>query len=146
MAAAKYEAKPKRIYRSERDKIIAGVCGGLGEYLGIDSVVIRITFVLITLFGGSGVLLYLIAWIVMPTKFDLENNKDYVKENVQELKTKAREITTNSNSRFILGIILLVVGVGFLLGNFNILRFFSLERFWPVILIVIGFVILANKE
>ncbi len=56
----------KRLYRSREDKIIAGVCGGLAEYFGIDPVLVRVLIVLITLMGGSGLLAYLILWVVVP--------------------------------------------------------------------------------
>jgi phage shock protein C len=52
--------------RSTSDKVVAGVAGGLGRYLGIDPVIIRIAFVVLALTGGSGVLLYIIAWIAIP--------------------------------------------------------------------------------
>jgi phage shock protein C len=56
----------KRLVRSERNKVVGGVCGGLGEYLDIDPTIIRLVFVVFTLAGGSGVLVYLILWLVMP--------------------------------------------------------------------------------
>ncbi len=56
----------KRLYRSRTEKMIAGVCGGLGEYLGIDPTIVRIVWVLISLMAGVGVLLYLILWVVIP--------------------------------------------------------------------------------
>lgn len=56
----------KRLYRSRTDRQLAGVCGGLGAYLGIDSTLIRIAFVAVTLFGGPGLLLYLILALVVP--------------------------------------------------------------------------------
>jgi phage shock protein C len=52
--------------RSRRDRIIGGVCGGLGRYLGVDPVLFRLAFVLLLLLGGTGFLLYIIAWIIMP--------------------------------------------------------------------------------
>jgi phage shock protein C len=52
--------------RSTTDKVIAGVAGGLGRYLGVDPVIIRIALVVLALTGGSGVLLYIIAWIAIP--------------------------------------------------------------------------------
>ncbi|MFH0966384.1 MAG: PspC domain-containing protein [Methanobacteriota archaeon] len=58
--------EPKRIYRSRSDKIIAGICGGLGKYLDIDPVFIRIIFIILVLTVGSGLLIYLIAWILIP--------------------------------------------------------------------------------
>ena len=56
----------KRLYRSGKDKIIAGVCGGIAEYLNIDPVLIRLIWIALILAGGSGILLYIIAWIVIP--------------------------------------------------------------------------------
>ncbi len=56
----------KKLVRSNDDRMIAGVCSGLGDYLGIDPTVIRILFVLFSVFVGGGILVYLILWIVMP--------------------------------------------------------------------------------
>ena len=56
----------KRLHRSRTEKMIAGVCGGLAEYFGVDPTLIRVLWVLITLLAGFGVLLYLILWLVMP--------------------------------------------------------------------------------
>ena len=58
--------QPKKLYRSTKDRWIGGVCGGLGEYFSLDPTIIRIIFLLITLFLGGGILIYLILWIVMP--------------------------------------------------------------------------------
>jgi phage shock protein C len=57
---------PKRLYRSKRDRKVAGVCGGIGEYFGIDTVLVRLLWVFFTLAGGGGVLAYIIAWFVVP--------------------------------------------------------------------------------
>ena len=56
----------KKLYRSEKNKVIAGICGGLGEYMDIDPVVIRLAWVIFTLLGGAGILAYIIAWIIIP--------------------------------------------------------------------------------
>ena len=56
----------KKLQRSSSDKMVAGVCGGLADYFGIDTVIVRIGFFLLAWFGGGGVLLYAILWIVMP--------------------------------------------------------------------------------
>jgi phage shock protein C len=57
---------PKKLYRSTTDKVIAGVCGGLGKYFDIDPVVVRIVFILFGLAGGSALLLYIILWALVP--------------------------------------------------------------------------------
>jgi phage shock protein C len=56
----------KRLHRSLTDKKIAGVCGGVAEYLGWDPTLVRLLWVILTLLGGSGVLIYMVLWIVMP--------------------------------------------------------------------------------
>lgn len=56
----------KRLYRSIRNKKIAGVCGGLGDYFDIDPTIIRLAWLALILAGGGGVLAYIIAWIIVP--------------------------------------------------------------------------------
>ena len=56
----------KRLYRSREEKIIGGVCGGLAEYLNVDPTLIRLALVLITLFGGAGIIVYLVLWVIVP--------------------------------------------------------------------------------
>ena len=58
----------KKLYKSNTDKKLCGVCAGIAEYFGIDSTVIRLLWVLGTLFVGAGILAYIIAAIVMPKK------------------------------------------------------------------------------
>lgn len=57
----------KNLYRSKRNRFVAGVCGGIGEYLEIDPTVIRVIWALFTIFSmGVGILAYLAAWIIIP--------------------------------------------------------------------------------
>ncbi|MBK4731688.1 PspC domain-containing protein [Oxynema sp. CENA135] len=56
----------KRLYRSQRNKQIAGVCSGVAQYFGIDPTVVRLAFVLLALMGGPGLVLYLIMWVLIP--------------------------------------------------------------------------------
>lgn len=56
----------KQLLRSRHNRVIAGVCGGLGEYLGIDPTVIRLVWILFILSGGTGIPVYIIAWIIIP--------------------------------------------------------------------------------
>lgn len=67
----------KKLYRSENDKRIAGVCGGIAEYFNIDSTIVRLLLVLFCLLGGSGVLAYIIAWIVIPERPDYTNYNNF---------------------------------------------------------------------
>ena len=61
----------KKLYRSEYNRIVAGVCAGLAEYLDVDPTIIRLIWVLFTLFVGSGVLVYILAVIIIPNENDV---------------------------------------------------------------------------
>jgi phage shock protein PspC (stress-responsive transcriptional regulator) len=66
-ASTVYPPQPKRLYRSEKDKVIGGVCGGLAEYFGIDASVVRIVAVLLLFIPPFPALLaYIIMWIILP--------------------------------------------------------------------------------
>jgi len=56
----------KKLYRSKKNRIIAGVCGGLGEYFNIDPTIVRIVWLLFVFAAGSGILVYIVAWIIIP--------------------------------------------------------------------------------
>ncbi len=56
----------KRLYKSISDKKICGVCGGIAEYFEIDSTIVRLAWILFTVLGGSGIIAYIIAALVMP--------------------------------------------------------------------------------
>ena len=56
----------KRLYRSRSDRKLAGVCAGIADYFGWDPTLVRVGWIVLTLMGGSGILLYLILWLVMP--------------------------------------------------------------------------------
>lgn len=58
----------KKLYRSRDKKLLCGVCAGIGEYFNIDPTVIRVAFVLFACMGGSGILAYLLAAVIMPPK------------------------------------------------------------------------------
>ena len=56
----------RKLYRSRTDYMIGGVCGGLAEYLGIDSTVVRLIMALATFVGGMSLLVYLLMWLIIP--------------------------------------------------------------------------------
>lgn len=58
----------ERIFRSKKDRIIGGVCGGIGEYLNVDPVLIRLIAITLFLLGGITLLVYVLAWIIIPRK------------------------------------------------------------------------------
>lgn len=62
------ESSMKKLYKSNQNKVIAGVCGGIAEYFNIDPTIIRLAWVLFCLVGGSGVLGYIICALVIPSE------------------------------------------------------------------------------
>ena len=117
-----------RLYRSKKDSVIAGVCGGLGEYFGIDPVILRIVAVILVLACGIGLLAYIIAWIAIPQRKD--------EEEAVEKKGGA--------NKYLPGIIFVIVGLVFLLNN--ILPWFRLDIIWPLVLVVLGIAILLKTS
>src|SRR5436305_13908400 len=71
MSATQNEMPPgapprRRLQRSRSDRVVAGVCGGLGDYFDVDPVIFRIAFVVLAFVGGAGFLLYPAAWLLLP--------------------------------------------------------------------------------
>lgn len=56
----------KRLYRSKKDKVLGGVCGGIAEYFNIDPVIIRVIAVVLAFMGFIGLIAYIVAWIIVP--------------------------------------------------------------------------------
>jgi len=143
-----------KLYRSETDKMIAGVAGGLGEYFNIDSSLIRILFVLITLLGGSGILLYLVLWLIIPSKVNQGKlDSDTIKHNVQEMKERAQSFTSGikkghkkHDSRNWFAFVIIILGVVFLLENLGLVEPFLIRKFWPLILIFFGLAVFFKNE
>jgi phage shock protein C len=137
----------KKLYRSETNHVIAGVAGGLGEYFGIDPTLIRLILVLTTIFGGSGILIYVVLWILIPRESETDKKtEDTIKDNAEEFKTKARSFAeefknmrSENHPRNWFGFVVIFIGLMFLLQNLGFLQF---HLFWPVIIIALGLFLL----
>ncbi len=138
----------KKLYRSVSQKIIAGVCGGIGEYLNIDPVIIRLIFVALTVFGGSGILIYLIAMIIIPKSDGSRQSSD-----LSPPVFKFDKINSDQVFYFI-GLILIGAGVIILLRKLSIftapfrligeLSQLSEKLFFPSVLMLIGGLLLYS--
>jgi phage shock protein PspC (stress-responsive transcriptional regulator) len=123
---------PKRLYKSRTERMIDGVCGGVAEYFNLDPTLVRIAWVLLTLFGGSGILLYIIAMIVIPSNPVL----------APPVAPPDQDQRSKSSHKF-WGILLVLVGVLWLFGN---LGFPFWHHWWglswgfglPLVLILAG--------
>src|SRR3990172_575309 len=121
----------QRLYRSRTNKVFAGVCGGLAEYFDVDPVVIRILFVLMVLFGGSGILLYIAAIIIVP-------QKPYSPADYEQTAQGQAQTPSPSNARNWFGYALIIFGGLLLLANLEVFHFFeffgdAIEYIFPVL-------------
>jgi phage shock protein PspC (stress-responsive transcriptional regulator) len=150
-----------RLHRSRRDRIVFGVCGGLGEYFDLDPVLIRLAFVLISLVGGAGVLAYLILAVVLPEQdVSPEPGREGLRRNLESLKSDANEFAGDlrgglgddegaarqRRGQQIGGLILLGLGLFFLANSLGWLAWWNWQQFWPVVLIVFGLAFLLRRE
>lgn len=151
----------KRLYKSRKDKIVDGVCGGIAEYFDTDPVLVRIIFVLFTFVGGSGIIAYIVGMIIMPAQpvgeeaSEKPSKKEEAKPKVKPVKTSEQpaKTATMSSGSLVIGIILIIIGGIFLIENFPFFDFhpfYWLRRhFWeyfiPGILIVTGLVLLVKS-
>ena len=86
--------EPKKLYRSEKDRIIAGVCAGVAEYFNIDVSIVRIIWIVLSLCAFTGVVLYVACALVIPVKPDTFETKDYV---VKESKVEDVDSVDNKD-------------------------------------------------
>ncbi len=156
----------KRLYRSRSDRMLWGVCGGLAKYFGMDPTIVRVLAVLLIFANGLGILAYIIMAIVVPLEGSkTAEPKDTIKENVEEMKETASELGREVRSTFaeeeekseavdkvrhrrrnILGILIIVIGLLFLLGSFDLFWWFSWGNLWPLILVAVGLLIILSTR
>ena len=122
----------KRLYRSRKDRMVWGVCGGLAEYFNIDPVIVRLVFVLLIFADGLGVLAYIVMAIIFPSE------EKVARPNKSELETI--EGATRRNR--VLGIILIIIGVLILIANFFREWWLQWINIWPLIIVGLGLIIL----
>ena len=151
-----------KLYRSKKDCVIGGVCGGIAEYFDIDTTLVRLLAVLVFFFGGSGIIAYIIGWIIIPQNpngntEDNSKNKGEIEgkikkgadkadkkaeENLSEERSKGN---SEKNRNIILGIILIIVGLVFMGTTFfPWITWIAWGTFWPVVIIVVGLVIMIR--
>jgi phage shock protein PspC (stress-responsive transcriptional regulator) len=128
--------KDRKLYRSQENRMIGGVCGGIAEYFNIDPNLMRLLFVVLTFLGGSGILIYIASLIIIP------NNPDQTIPETRENVIRDKPLFWGS--------LLIVIGLFLLfrqLGLFYSFHFWQIpwQSVWAVVLIIIGAVLLFNK-
>lgn len=136
-----------RLYRSRTDRQVAGVCGGLGEYLGFDPTLIRIAWLMSIIFAGVGLFAYLVAAVIVPE----ETRAHAASKPLTPLRGAGFRAWAgvDSNRGLLWGGLFVALGILLLLGNFNILPLQRLWRlfwtlFWPMVLIGLGVILLLG--
>lgn len=90
-----------RLRRSTSDRMVAGVAGGIATMLKVDPVIIRIAFLALGLVNGSGVLLYLLLWLIVPSEQSIvEDPRDQVRANVAEMREATNSLLNRIRSFF----------------------------------------------
>ncbi len=133
----------KRLTRSKTNRMLFGVCGGIGEYFGIDPTLVRLAFVLLTLANGIGLVIYLILAIIMPSGESVEVSGPYenrAQSTWESPRQPGERGNENSDRNRLLGALLLIVGIYLLLDRLSIFRIFWWfdELFLPALLILGG--------
>ena len=127
----------KRLTRSRRDRVFGGICGGLASYLEWDTVLVRVAWVVLTVLSvGSGIALYLLAWLIVPLE-DLEAHEEPV-----------RQTAPRSDTRTVLGVLAVVIGLLALSSAFLpwFWKMSSFRMVGPLVLILIGAVLLLRPS
>ncbi len=137
-----------RLYRSESDKKVAGVCGGIAEYFGIDSTIIRLLWLISIVVYGTGLLIYIIAAIIMPTREDINTrvnpHKNSDEINKQKSGTFSGSFDKEKNRKFF-GYTLIIIGTILLSKRFMVLRWLDFKFLFPIILIILGVFMLSSN-
>ena len=149
--------KEKQLIRPKEGRIFFGVSMGLADYFNIDPVIIRVLFVILTIWGGSGLILYIVGIFVIP-----DEKKDDIKKETNDIKSRKKDISEkiqndaqvvahdikvnikDKNNSYVFGLIILVVGVILLLSN--TFSWFSWDKFWPLAIIAIGILIILSDR
>lgn len=120
----------RRLSRSTTDKVVGGVCGGLAAGLGIDALVLRAAFVVLTLAGGTGIGIYLVAWLVLP-------QQDTRRSMVQSIRLDSRDtLGIASIGMIVLGGLLLFRSTGVWFGDAIV---------WPALLGAMGLALIWRQ-
>lgn len=134
----------KKLYRSRTDSMIAGVCGGLAKYFDIDTSLVRVGAVLFTLAWGSGLLAYVILWLIVPQKPLESSVTESEGERIATVEAAEPDKSERDKGVLFVGIILTVLGALLLMNNYLSFAWLSFRRLWPLLIIFVGLIIIMK--
>ena len=129
----------QQLVRSESEKMIAGVCGGLASYLNVDVTWVRLAFVVLLLATGVGLAIYLILWVVMPS--DAKGLEASIIVNDERYEDPSA-LKTQNNTAATAGTVLVLLGGFFLLSQLGWMS----SAFWPLLLIGAGVWFIVSRR
>lgn len=141
----------RRLTKSSTNKILAGVCGGIGEYFDIDPTIVRLAFVFLAFFNGMGIVIYVILAVIMPSEdsskmTQMASGRDF-RTTGERSPEASREI--KSERTRLLGAVLLIIGIFLLLDRLHIFEMFwwMNKFFWPLTFLAAGaWLLLRNRQ
>ncbi len=93
--------EPRRMYRSRSERILGGVAGGLGSYFGVDPVIFRLVFLVLSLFSGFGFVVYFVLWLLLPLEGTLAvDSRTQMQENVGDMQDTTQRIASQLRGMF----------------------------------------------
>jgi phage shock protein C len=136
----------QKLWRKKDDKVIAGICSGLGQYFNSDPILFRFAFLALLFAGGSSIFIYIILWIVLPSEpFSIKSETIYTEAiNSSNTDNNIKEMQSMDSTSLVFGLLLISGGVLLLLNN--LVPYLKMQKLWPVILIMIGLGLLFNKK
>ena len=136
-----------RLYKSGTDRMLSGVSGGIAEYLDIDSTFVRIAWVIVGfLTAGFAIIAYVVLVIIVPEfpeATPVQNEEAGDRTVAPQEEAGARE--RGRQRSVIFGAVLVAVGGLFLAHNFGLFDWFDFGRFWPVVLILLGLLLIVRR-
>ena len=136
-----------RLTRSDSDKILAGVCGGLAAYLGVDSVFIRLAFLILVFASGIGLPIYLILWVIMPRETTTDKtNSEVIYDNIDEMSNTVYSSVNRVGRPGTIGALLVLGGLYFLFNQFGWFAGINGSIFWPLVLVGLGVYMLIRRK
>jgi phage shock protein C len=137
----------RRLERSRTNRVIAGVCGGLGEYLDIDATFVRVAIIVLTVIGGVGILVYVVLLVLMPLPGEspIFGPASGPATTGDATTPAVVDPAAAERRRNAVGILLVAVGAIFLLGNLGLFRGLDWKYIWPLVVIALGVFLIAQR-
>ncbi|MGB3713418.1 MAG: PspC domain-containing protein [Candidatus Promineifilaceae bacterium] len=140
-----------RLMRSETDRFFVGVCGGIAAYLGVDSVFVRLAFILLALASGIGVLLYLVLLLIMPSEATIDASPSkIVQDNIDQfgndVGSGVKRVRRHPQGPAIAAGLLILMGIYLLMDSFGLLSWLNGTVIVALAFIGLGIYLISRRK